>query len=201
MNKMIRLSLGVIILVLSLVSTVGAEAQLDSVLGVPWGASPAQIRQIMEQNGFSYQREIKEPEGLNAINAMPSTYIIEFNRGVYAGYQVDNVYVEVMNNQMIKMRVYLWAENVGGEYMLNNVSDDLKKLLTEKYGVPSMIDRSHAYVPYTEFCWKLGGDKSITLNNRPAFAKPQWKQSGLIVVAYLNNGIYEALKNSSRQNI
>jgi len=47
----------------------------------------------------------------------------------------------------------------------------------------------------------LGGDKSITLNKRPAFAKPQIKMSGMIFVAYLNNGLYEALKNSSRQNI
>ena len=51
--------------------------QLDSVLGVSWGASPAQVRQIMEQNGFSSGREIKDPQGLMAAGAMDGTYIME----------------------------------------------------------------------------------------------------------------------------
>ena len=118
-------------------TTVRAEAQLDRVLGVPWGASPAQARQIMEQNGFSYARETKDPQLIRATGGRDGTYIISFTGGVYAGYQVDEVYVYIMNNQMIELKVHLWAENVGGESMLNNVFADLKKLLTEKYGAPS----------------------------------------------------------------
>ena len=56
-------------------------------------------------------------------------------------------------------------------------------------------------VPLAVFTWKLDGDKKITLSKTPGFVLTQMKFSGTIFVAYFNNGLYEMLKTSSRQNI
>lgn len=178
--------------------------QLDSVLGVSWGASPAQVRQIMEQNGFSSGREIKDPQALMAAGAMDGTYIMEFTHGVYAGYPVEDVYVELMKNQMVRLRVYLWAENIGSEYLLNTAFDDIKNLLAEKYGVPRDDSRNITVgnKPHlTVYYWNADGDKSITLTKNPSYIVGTMKFSARIDVEYFNKGLYETVKNSSRQQI
>lgn len=185
--------------------TIQAADSADGVLGIPWGSSPTQVRQLMEQNGFSYVREIRDPQLLMATGALNGTYIVSFNQGIYAGYRVEDVYVESLKNQMVRLRVHIWAENVGSENLLNNAFDDLKKLLSEKYGAPTDDSRNivlgNKSARIDTFYWKLDGDKSIRLSKTPSFGTTTTNFSARIDVEYKNMGLYQELKNSSRQNI
>ena len=173
-----------------------AEGPLDSVLGMPWGSSAEQSRQIMARNNFAFFKEAADPE--------TGTPIISF-KGIYAGYRAY-VYLSFMYDQLWRVDVSLWEDDIGGlDYPFN----DLNGLLTGKYGP---VSRNDSYnmpaqglpkpVPITRYVWIINGDaKKITLNKRPTFQSGKDKLLGAVSVFYENWELYNALRNKSRQNI
>ena len=94
----------------------------DGALGIPWGASQVQARQIMEQNGYTYYTE--------TVDANDRSPMI-FYKGMYASYRAQ-VGIKFARNQMFEVKVELWeADNFAppdGPFRV------LNRLLTEKYG-------------------------------------------------------------------
>lgn len=180
---------------------VAAEAQLDSVLGVPWGSSFEQVRQIITKSNFSYSKEYIDPVTGSLVRA--------FKGGMYAGYPAY-IHVNFMDDQMWELDVTLWEDDLGGR--LNYAFDDLNNLLTQKYGSKARDESYNMpvtsppkptfHVPITRYVWSINGDaKKITLGKRMTFTAGQEKILGNVSVTYANIELYDALRNKSRQNI
>ncbi|MCX7781298.1 MAG: hypothetical protein N2491_10415 [Negativicutes bacterium] len=188
--------LAMVFLIGALLPTQAATAQLDSVLGVSWGASTEQVRQIMAKNNFSFYKETTD--------VVSGTPILSF-KGMYAGYPAY-IYVHFIDGQMWQLVASLWEDDIGG---LNYPFDDLSKLLSGKYGQSYRNDSYNLpvhspkqLVPITKYIWSIGGEaKTITLSKRPTFTAGQDKMLGSVSVTYANVELYNALKNKSRQNI
>lgn len=174
----------------------GAEPQLDSVLGVPWGSSPDQARQMMVKNKFVFYKESTDP--------VKGTPILSF-KGIYAGYTAY-FYLHFMEDQMWALCASLWEDDIGG---LDYPFEDLNKLLIGKYGP---LFRNESYnmpvhspkqlVPIAKHVWSINGNaKTITLSKRPTFYVGKEKMLGSVSVWYENMELVNVLKNKSRQNI
>lgn len=169
-----------------------AEAQLDSVLGVSWGATGEQVRQIMAKNNFAFSKEATDP--------VTGSLVRSFKGGLYAGYPAY-IYVYSMDDQMCELHATLWADDIGDR--LNFVFDDLNNLLTQKYGPKSRDESFHnGKVPVTVYVWSLDGNaKAIELSKIETFYAGKDKMLGNVSVTYKNVELRNALRNKSRQNI
>lgn len=176
--------------------TIQAANITDGVLGIPWGASPTQARQLMEQNNYTFLTEAVQPG-----SGLP---IFQY-KGMYATYTA-RVYLKFMLKQMVELDVALFESenNMGVSYIFK----DIDRLLTEKYG-PWTRDTSRILsveklkVPYTTHQWDdVGGaGLEISLTLDPGWSVPGTTWEARVRVAYNNNGLYEKLKAQSRQNI
>jgi len=173
----------------------GAEAKLDSVLGVPWGSSFEQARQIIAGSSFSFSKEYTDMGSL----------VRSFKGGTYAGYTAY-IHMYFIDDQMYQLNVTLWEDDIG--YLLQDTFADLDKLLTQKYGPKSSDISAYGEQPlWTGSIWSLDGNaKKITLQmtttryfNGENGSKVKW--DGKVVVSYENLGLRNALKSKSRQNI
>lgn len=170
-------------------SMVAAGQQLDSVLGVQWGASPEQARQVMIANGYTFDGESTEF----------GSQLVWF-KGPYAALPA-HIKLYFMNRQMWQISAGIYEEEVGLEWAIDN----LNKLLTEKYG-PKSRDDSHdgwrSYngenVPVTIYRWSLDGNsKEIKLWMYPTFYdSSKSKMGGKAEVVYMNIKLYDALKKN-----
>jgi hypothetical protein len=167
----------------------------DSFMGIPWGASPNEVKQAMDKNGFTFWNEHTDDT--------QASYYVTFADGLYAGYSVTGLTFGFMSQKLYYVQVKLTDKRVN----INSTYDDLKKLLTEKYGSPQPEKVLHIPVnilpqrDYTMdeylFEWPLGNevdpDFTIVLNKNPSW--------GIINVNYIHRSLRERLKALSRQNI
>ncbi|MDR3566073.1 MAG: hypothetical protein P4N59_32185 [Negativicutes bacterium] len=174
--------------------TTQAADLTDGALGIPWGASPAQARQLMEQNNYAFVEQMVYPKGV------PLPMFVY--RGLYASYPAT-VRIEFINNQMVVVAVILW------EGKLTETFRDLNGLLTEKYGLLTS-NFSVYYEPKPcrgglrkESYWKNVGAAglNITLIYYPGLKCPDGDIPESVSVEYKNDGLVEKLKDQSRQNI
>jgi hypothetical protein len=176
----------------------------NGALDVPWGASPAQARQIMEQNNYTFVVQGTEA-GTHGL--VP----VVFLNGRYASYPAQ-VGIKIENNQMFEMEATLWEKENAG--MLAEPFRVLNRLLTEKYGpmtrdisrnMPVECSGRNKYtVPITTYQWNNLGAAGldITLSISPAFSCPNsFNFPGKVNVTYTNNGLYERLKAQAQQKI
>jgi len=167
----------------------------DGALGVPWGASPAQARQIMEQNGFTFSNQIVSYTGASGTG-------FTYKDGFYASYS-STVDIYFINNQMWTVTVKLF----GGKK--TEIFRDLNRLLTEKYGpltstVSGAAGDGKAGSGYgTRYDWK--DVVAAGLNIDLVYISERQTSSSYIpdsvTVDYVNQGLYDKLKAQSRQNI
>lgn len=165
-------------------SMVAAGQQLDSVLGVPWGASPEQARKHLTANGYSFVWE--------GTDAATGSQVLEL-KGSYAALPA-NISVYFMNLQMWRLDSRISDEEIGIDYSF----DTLNKLLTEKYGQRSRDETSHnSYVPVTKYIWNKDGNSiTITLSKMATFYANKYKASGGASVSYENIRLYDVLKKN-----
>ena len=176
----------------------------DGALGIPWGASPSQARQLMEQNGYTFVVQQNEAGSHGLIPVF-------FFNGRYASYPAQ-VGVKTENNQMFELEATLWeAENAG---LLDEPFRVLKRLLTDKYGpwtqdvsrnMPVECSKGNKYtVPIIQYQWNNMGTAGLDINlsTTPAFSCPSsFKFPANVRVTYTNNALYEKLKAQSQQKI
>lgn len=175
----------------------GTEVTLDGVLGVPWGSSFDQARQIMARSNFSFSEEYTDMGSL----------VRSFKGGTYAGYTAY-IHMYFIEDQMYQLGVTLWEDDIG--YLVHDTFNDLSKLLTQKYGpkASEFGTASSGEKPlWTGYIWSMDGNtKKITLQmtttryfNGDNGKKVKW--DGKVYVSYENLGLRNALKSKSRQNI
>ncbi|MHC1759036.1 MAG: hypothetical protein AB9917_05945 [Negativicutes bacterium] len=186
-----RRKLSVLLLAAMLIGAIlpasaGPETQLDSVMGIPWGASPEQGRKLMAVNGYSFVWD--------GTDAGTGSQVLEF-KGAYASLPA---YVQLffMNHQMWQLQVRISDEEYGMDYAF----DTINKLLQEKYGQISDSQNYNVYrnIPLTRYTWKLDGNtKTIKLSKFKTFYVDKTKMNGGASVTYENIHLYEMLKEKN----
>lgn len=192
--KLLVLASCIITLLAGIAGAVSAAAP-ETFMEIPWGASPQEVRQTMEKNGFSFWEE-RTDDTL-------ATHYVTYADGLYAGYSVTGLTFGFMSQKVYYVKVQLTDKRVN----INNAYKDLKNLLTEKYGQPKpeKILQIPVHMPpqrtymMDEYIseWSLADG-----SNQPFMIvlekNPSW---GIINVSYTNNSLKERLKSLSRQNI
>lgn len=190
--------------------TTGAETQLDSVLGIPWGASPEQARKIMVANGYSHSWELPDNPGYPHPRGKP---VLGFARGTY-GSLPATVYVGFKMGKMWSLDAEIFEDEIGTESAFNTIY----KRLTEKYGpksrveyrkwpvskgaAPKMPDKRPLQneVTHTTYVWVMdGGTKTIVLIKAPADIPStsdgeEWRFRDKVTVIYQNIQLFEELE-------
>lgn len=184
----------VFILLLINVSATGTAAAPEGILGVPWGASPQDVKQVMDKTGFTLWKEDTDPQ---------SGYYATYADGLYAGYSVTGLTFSFLSNQAYAAKVSISDKRAD----IQAAYADLKKLLTQKYGLPKPEVVLHIPVNMpgvrttvmdtyvTEWSLDNGSELpfTIALNKNPTW--------GTVEVYYANKALREKLKTQSRQDI
>ena len=184
----------VFILLLINVSATGTAAAPEGILGVPWGASPQDVKQVMDKTGFTLWREDTDPQ---------VGYFATYADGLYAGYSVTGLTFSFLSNQAYAAKVSISDKRAD----IQAAYADLKKLLTQKYGLPKPEVVLHIPVNMpgvrttvmdtyvTEWSLDNGSELpfTIALNKNPTW--------GTVEVYYANKALREKLKTQSRQDI
>ena len=184
----------VFILLLVNVSATGTAAAPEGILGVTWGASPQDVKQVMDKTGFTLWKEDNDPQ---------SGYYATYADGLYAGYSVTGLTFSFLSNQAYAAKVSISDKRAD----IQAAYADLKKLLTQKYGLPKPEVVLHIPVNMpgvrttvmdtyvTEWTLDNGSELpfTIALNKNPTW--------GTVEVYYANNALREKLKAQSRKDI
>ena len=184
----------VFILLLINVSATGTAAAPEGILGVPWGASPQDVKQVMDKTGFTLWKEDTDPQ---------VGYYATYADGLYAGYSVTGLTFSFLSNQAYAAKVSISDKRAD----IQAAYADLKKLLTQKYGLPKPEVVLHIPVNMpgvrttvmdtyvTEWTLDNGSELpfTIALNKNPTW--------GTVEVYYANKALREKLKTQSRQDI
>ena len=184
----------VFILLLVNVSATGTAAAPEGILGVTWGASPQDVKQVMDKTGFTLWKEDTDPQ---------VGYYATYADGLYAGYSVTGLTFSFLSNQAYAAKVSISDKRAD----IQAVYADLKKLLTQKYGLPKPEVVLHIPVNMpgvrttvmdtyvTEWSLDNGSELpfTIALNKNPTW--------GTVEVYYANKALREKLKTQSRQDI
>ena len=184
----------VFILLLINVSATGTAAAPEGILGVPWGASPQDVKQVMDKTGFTLWKEDTDPQ---------VGYYATYADGLYAGYSVTGLTFSFLSNQAYAAKVSISDKRAD----IQAAYADLKKLLTQKYGLPKPEVVLHIPVNMpgvrttvmdtyvTEWSLDNGSELpfTIALNKNPTW--------GTVEVYYANKALREKLKTQSRQDI
>ena len=184
----------VFILLLINVSATGTAAAPDGILGVTWGAAPQDVKQVMDKTGFTLWREDTDPQ---------VGYFATYADGLYAGYSVTGLTFSFLSNQAYAAKVSISDKRAD----IQAAYADLKKLLTQKYGLPKPEVVLHIPVNMpgvrttvmdtyvTEWSLDNGSELpfTIALNKNPTW--------GTVEVYYANKALREKLKTQSRQDI
>ena len=184
----------VFILLLINVSATGEAAAPEGILGVTWGASPQDVKQVMDKTGFTLWREDTDPQ---------VGYFATYADGLYAGYSVTGLTFSFLSNQAYAAKVSISDKRAD----IQAAYADLKKLLTQKYGLPKPEVVLHIPVNMpgvrttvmdtyvTEWSLDNGSELpfTIALNKNPTW--------GTVEVYYANKALREKLKTQSRQDI
>ena len=184
----------VFILLLINVSATGTAAPPEGILGVTWGASPQDVKQVMDKTGFTLWKEDTDPQ---------VGYYATYADGLYAGYSVTGLTFSFLSNQAYAAKVSISDKRAD----IQAAYADLKKLLTQKYGLPKPEVVLHIPVNMpgvrttvmdtyvTEWSLDNGSELpfTIALNKNPTW--------GTVEVYYANKALREKLKTQSRQDI
>ena len=184
----------VFILLLINVSATGTAAAPEGILGVTWGASPQDVKQVMDKTGFTLWKEDNDPQ---------FGYYATYADGLYAGYSVTGLTFSFLSNQAYAAKVSISDKRAD----IQAAYADLKKLLTQKYGLPKPEVVLHIPVNMpgvrttvmdtyvTEWSLDNGSELpfTIALNKNPTW--------GTVEVYYANKALREKLKTQSRQDI
>ena len=184
----------VFILLLINVSATGTAAAPEGILGVTWGASPQDVKQVMDKTGFTLWKEDTDPQ---------VGYYATYADGLYAGYSVTGLTFSFLSNQAYAAKVSISDKRAD----IQAAYADLKKLLTQKYGLPKPEVVLHIPVNMpgvrttvmdtyvTEWSLDNGSELpfTIALNKNPTW--------GTVEVYYANKALREKLKTQSRQDI
>ena len=181
-------------LLLMNIAAPGEAAVPDGSLGILWGASPPEVKQVMEKTGFTLWKEDTDPR---------FGYFANYADGLYAGYYVTGLTFSFLSNQAYSAKVSISDKRAD----INAAYADLKNLLTQKYGVPKPEVVLHipinmpgvrtrvmdTYV--TEWSLDNGSELpfTIALNKNPTW--------GTVEVYYAHNALREKLKGQSRKDI
>ena len=192
--RLLKLAVVFLWLVLTSITVTGEAAALDGVLGVTWGASPQDVKQVMDKTGFTLWREDTDPQ---------VGYFATYADGLYAGYSVTGLTFSFLSNQAYAAKVSISDKRAD----IQAAYADLKKLLTQKYGLPKPEVVLHIPVNMpgvrttvmdtyvTE--WSLDNGSAlpftIALNKNLTW--------GTVEVYYANKALREKLKTQSRQDI
>ena len=182
-----------ILLLINVSATVTAAAP-EGILGVTWGASPQDVKQVMDKTGFTLWKEDTDPQ---------VGYYATYADGLYAGYSVTGLTFSFLSNQAYAAKVSISDKRAD----IQAAYADLKKLLTQKYGLPKPEVVLHIPVNMpgvrttvmdtyvTE--WSLDNGSAlpftIALNKNLTW--------GTVEVYYANKALREKLKTQSRQDI
>ena len=192
--RLLKLAVVFLWLVLTSITVTGEAAALDGVLGVTWGASPQDVKQVMDKTGFTLWREDTDPQ---------VGYFAIYADGLYAGYSVTGLTFSFLSNQAYAAKVSISDKRAD----IQAAYADLKKLLTQKYGLPKPEVVLHIPVNMpgvrttvmdtyvTEWTLDNGSELpfTIALNKNPTW--------GTVEVYYANKALREKLKTQSRQDI
>ena len=184
----------IFILLLINVSATGTAAAPEGILGVTWGASPQDVKQVMDKTGFTLWKEDTDPQ---------VGYYATYADGLYAGYSVTGLTFSFLSNQAYAAKVSISDKRAD----IQAAYADLKKLLTQKYGLPKPEVVLHIPVNMpgvrttvmdtyvTEWSLDNGSELpfTIALNKNPTW--------GTVEVYYANKALREKLKTQSRQDI
>ena len=184
----------VFILLLINVSATGTAAAPEGILGVTWGAAPQDVKQVMDKTGFTLWKEDTDPQ---------VGYYATYADGLYAGYSVTGLTFSFLSNQAYAAKVSISDKRAD----IQAAYADLKKLLTQKYGLPKPEVVLHIPVNMpgvrttvmdtyvTEWSLDNGSELpfTIALNKNPTW--------GTVEVYYANKALREKLKTQSRQDI
>lgn len=179
-----------------------AAPTVDGFMGIPWGATPQNVRKAVEKDGFTFWQEGNDPL---------SGYFVQYADGLYAGYSVSCLSFNFLSNQLYLVSVSISEKRAN----IDNAYLDISHLLTDKYGptgpekslrIPVNAPPTRPYdliSVYQEWSIDNGGDRpfSITLKKTPACWMGGEKYLGGLDITYTNNALREALKARSRQNI
>jgi len=183
--KYVRMSAMILLFSVMPLAAAGAETQLDSVLGLPWGVSPEQAREIMASNGYSF--------AWKGTDAGTGSQVLTF-KGPYAALPAY-ISLYFMNSRMWQLKARVSDE----EYNMDYAFDTLNKLLTDKYGPKSANHFYNFYrnIPITVYTWTLDGNtKKIKLSKLATLYIDKTKMDGGASVTYENIQLFEALKNN-----
>ena len=192
--RLLKLAVVFLWLVLTSITVTGEAAALDGVLGVTWGASPQDVKQVMDKTGFTLWKEDTDPQ---------VGYYATYADGLYAGYSVTGLTFSFLSNQAYAAKVSISDKRAD----IQAAYADLKKLLTQKYGLPKPEVVLHIPVNMpgvrttvmdtyvTEWTLDNGSELpfTIALNKNPTW--------GTVEVYYANNALREKLKAQSRKDI
>ncbi len=184
----------VFILLMVNVSATGTAAAPEGILRVTWGASPQDVKQVMDKSGFMLWKEDTDPQ---------VGYYATYADGLYAGYSVTGLTFSFLSNQAYAAKVSISDKRAD----IQAAYADLKKLLTQKYGLPKPEVVLHIPVNMpgvrttvmdtyvTEWSLDNGSELpfTIALNKNPTW--------GTVEVYYANKALREKLKTQSRQDI
>ena len=182
-----------ILLLINVSATVTAAAP-EGILGVTWGASPQDVKQVMDKTGFTLWKEDTDTQ---------VGYYATYADGLYAGYSVTGLTFSFLSNQAYAAKVSISDKRAD----IQAAYADLKKLLTQKYGLPKPEVVLHIPVNMpgvrttvmdtyvTEWSLDNGSELpfTIALNKNPTW--------GTVEVYYANKALREKLKTQSRQDI
>ena len=182
-----------ILLLINVSATVTAAAP-EGILGVTWGASPQDVKQVMDKTGFTLWKEDTDPQ---------VGYYATYADGLYAGYSVTGLTFSFLSNQAYAAKVSISDKRAD----IQAAYADLKKLLTQKYGLPKPEVVLHIPVNMpgvrttvmdtyvTEWTLDNGSELPFTISLNK---NPTW---GTVEVYYANNALREKLKAQSRKDI
>ena len=192
--RLLKLTVVFLWLMLTSITATGEAASLDGVLGIPWGAAPQDVKQVMDKTGFSFWKEDTDPY---------VGYYVTYADGLYAGYSVTGLTFSFFSNQTYAAKVSISDKRAD----IQAAYADLKKLLTQKYGTPKPEVVLHipinmpgmrtrvmdTYV--TEWSLENGSELPFTISLNK---NPTW---GTVEVYYANKALREKLKAQSRKDI
>lgn len=195
-----RIILGIVIWILSSISVMPASqaANIDGFMGIPWGANAKQVKQAMLDNGFIVLKENK-----NGIKQDSHFY-----GGYYANYPAGSD-IFLLYDQMVLAVATIPDDSTRLKNDYNAIFNDLKGLLSEKYGYPETQTQKFETVPWnngnkkkgTTFIeWPMYNNETLVCKIRLEFITLDGSPLSIRII-YHNIELEKKLQDRSKHNI
>lgn len=197
---MCRIILAIVIWILSSISVMPTSqaANIDGFMGMPWGANAKQVKQAMMDNGFAVLSENK-----NGIKQDSHFY-----GGYYADYPAGTA-IFLLYDQMVLAVATIPDDSARLKKDYNAIFNDIKGLLSEKYGYPETQDQKFETVPWNNGNKRMGTSflEWPMYNNETLVCKIRLELTTLdgspfcIRIIYHNIELEKKLQERSKHNI